>query len=153
MQTNYGNSPNTKPSSNRNNNNNRNSPPQSASQTSHESTTDLEDTRLKSLIREIRDAVGNTRRFWTKLPQSICDDVTRGSNDQSCWNGREAGKYLTPVVADGLLNQEHNGEVSVDVGRPDVHNNEQIFALKLITKKLESAHKGLNVDWPSSTSG
>jgi hypothetical protein len=39
--------------------------------------------------------------------------------------------------------------VSVNTGRTDGFINEQIFALKLITKKLESAHKGQNVEWPS----
>ncbi len=71
----------------------------------------------------------------------------------SCWTGQDAGKYANPVVGDGLNNQEHNPEVSVDIGRPDVYINEQIFALKLITKKIESAHKGQNVDWPASISG
>ena len=46
--------------------------------------------------------------------------------------------------------QERNPEVHVDVNRPDVNINEQILALKLMTKKLESAHKGQNVQWPTS---
>ena len=47
--------------------------------------------------------------------------------------------------------QERNPEVHVDVNRPDININEQILALKLITRKLESAHKGQNVEWPAST--
>ena len=120
---------------------------------SQESFSDLENTRLKSLIREIRDSMNSAKKFWTGVPQLLCKDVSQGSNDQSCWNGREAGAYTTPVFGEGLLAQESNQEVSVDAGRPDVYINEQIFALKLITKKLESAHKGQNVDWPSSTGG
>ena len=55
-------------------------------------------------------------------------------------------------MADGLAYQDRNPEVRVDINRPDVDINEQIFALKLITKKLESAHKGQNVNWPSTSS-
>ena len=55
------------------------------------------------------------------------------------------------LVGDGLAYQDRNPEVRVDINRPDVDINEQIFALKLITKKMESAHKGQNVDWPSTS--
>ena len=70
--------------------------------------------------------------------------------EQPCWNGRDAGKYLNSVVRDGLASQELNPEVPVDISRPDVDINEQIFALKLITKKLESAYNGQPVEWTSS---
>ncbi len=48
------------------------------------------------------------------------------------------------------LLQENNPEVRVDISRPDVYINEQIFSLKLITKKIENAHKGQNIDYPHS---
>ena len=131
-----------------------------------------EDTRLKNLIRDIRSSSNETKDFWTKLPFELCkievtSDMTsatssrlRGGqarsrygrqNEENCWNGRESGRYTASVVLDGLAQQEKNPEVKVDVNRPDVDINEQILALKLITKKLESAHKGLNVDWPSTS--
>ena len=31
-----------------------------------------EDTRLKNLIRDTREAMNNTRQFWTKLPYDLC---------------------------------------------------------------------------------
>ena len=71
---------------------------------------------------------------------------------QQCWNGSDAGKYLNAVVDDGFTSQELNPEVQVDVSRPDVDINEQIFALKLISKKLESAYNGQPVEWSSSPS-
>ena len=49
------------------------------------------------------------------------------------------------------MNQDRNPEVRVDISRPDVDINEQILALKLITKKLESAHNGHDVEWPSTS--
>ena len=52
------------------------------------------------------------------------------------------------VVGDGLAAQERNPEVDVDISRPDVQINEQIFALKLATNKLDAAYNGHTVEWP-----
>ena len=123
-----------------------------------------EDTKLKNLIREIRDSVGTAKGFWTRLPYDLCEDDSLGSGDEfvaggrgrkrsgrdpECWNGRDAGIYRNPIVSDGLVNQETNPEVEVDISRPDIDINEQIFALKLMTKNLEKAYNGQNVDWPT----
>ena len=127
------------------------------------------DTRLKNLVRDIRTSLNNTRNFWIKLPYDVCRDNneknggnrnqwssgnsrgTRYSQNGNCWNGKDAGRYTKALVSDGLLMQERNPEVHVDVNRPDIYINEQILSLKLITRKLESAHKGQNVEWPTST--
>jgi len=127
------------------------------------------DTRLKNLVRDIRTSLNNTRNFWIKLPYDVCRDNneknggnrnqwssgnsrgTRYSQNGNCWNGNDAGRYTKALVSDGLLMQERNPEVHVDVNRPDIYINEQILSLKLITRKLESAHKGQNVEWPAST--
>ena len=73
-----------------------------------------------------------------------------GEAEEQCWNGSEAGKYSNSVVRDGLASQEMNPEVPVDISKPDIGINEQIFALKLITKKLESAYNGQPVEWANS---
>ena len=168
----------------------------------------IEETNLKSLVKEIKMSVEDAKGFWTRLPYAMCrsqeipisegdsrrrpprpssgpsssgsrgqrrhskrqsksqEELERvrgrsnhynkgggGGNrgvEQQCWNGRDAGKYLNSVVRDGLASQELNPEVPVDISRPDVEINEQIFALKLITKKLESAYNGQPVEWSSS---
>ena len=173
----------------------------------------IEETKLESLIKEIKMSMENAKGFWTRLPYNMCkgrdveegggvsDFVGRKSGSgrrlsafggrgsrrrpdrhgtseeepelhygrgdkrnhytgvgdnrgpvQQCWNGSDAGKYLNTVVGDGFTTQELNPEVQVDVSRPDVDINEQIFALKLITKKLESAYNGQPVEWSSSPS-
>ena len=134
-----------------------------------------QDTRLKNLIRETRLAINNTRSFWTQLPYELCR-APIGSNTQQltgrsrsagqrsrygrggdsseghCWNGRATGRYTNAIVSDGLVHQDRNPEVRVDIHRPDVDINDQIVAIKLITKKMESAHQGQDVKWPTSTS-
>ena len=63
-----------------------------------------------------------------KLPYTLCEEEAKAKSDQSgsCWNGHDADKYTNPVVSDGLVNQEHNPEVNVDISRPDVYINEQV---------------------------
>ena len=73
-----------------------------------------------------------------------------GDLNSNCWNGHDAGTYPNSVVNDGLVNQDRNPEVRVDISRPDIDINEQIFALKLMTKRLENAYNGQPVEWPSS---
>ena len=57
------------------------------------------------------------------------------------------GVYSKPVVDFGLANQEHNPEVSVDTSRQNADINEQIYALKRMTKKIENAFNGHAVEW------
>ena len=143
---------------------------------------------MKTLIKEIKTSVEETKGFWTRLPYGMCQDEGVGNNgggssrssrrrsrqrghnaeanerqqnhynngsggyaQSRCWNGRDAGKYMNAVVSDGLANQEANPEVSVDISQPDIYINEQIFALKLMTKKLESAYNGQPVMWASKS--
>lgn len=67
-----------------------------------------------------------------------------------CWNGTSAGQYASNLVGEGLRPQESNPEVRVDVSRQDIDINEQILALRRMTKHLEDAINGQDVNWPSS---
>ncbi len=56
-------------------------------------------------------------------------------------------RYMPEVMGDGVMNQNNNPEVDVDVRKPNVVVNQQILQLKLITNKLKNAYSGLDVDW------
>jgi hypothetical protein len=101
-QATYGNVGSAKPAPIRNSNKNSGAGNAAASTASP---ADLEDTRLKSLLREIREAVGSSKRFWSRLPQTLCEEETKGSSELNCWNGRDAGKYSLAVVGDGFHSQ------------------------------------------------
>jgi hypothetical protein len=110
-------------------------------------------TNLDSLVNEILGQVKDTKGFWSRLPYILCQnpEVGTGSKDsleQNCWNGRERGVYTSRLVQDGLANQGQNPEVAVDVSVADTDINELIFALKLVTNKLENAYNGHAVEWP-----
>merc|ERR1719317_1333268 len=109
-------------------------------------------TNLDILVNEIVAKVKDTKGFWTRLPYILCQNPEVGSGkdkvEQNCWTGRDRGVYSNKVVNDGLASQEQNPEVDVVTSRPDVDINEQIFALKLVTNKLENAYNGHSVEWP-----
>jgi hypothetical protein len=109
-------------------------------------------TNLDTLVNDIMVKVKDTKGFWTKLPSILCRNPEVGSGkeavEENCWNGRDRGYYQHKVVGDGLAAQDGNPEVEVDVSRPDIAINEQIFALKLVTSKLEAAYNGHSVEWP-----
>ena len=66
-----------------------------------------------------------------------------------CWNGKDAGKYTNSIVSDGLVHQEYNPEVPIDLTRfpADAQINQQMRILRSITNKIENAHQGKNVEW------
>jgi len=128
--------------------------------------------KLKTLINGVKDNVADFKGFWTKLPYDMCKDDHReiapprnryhqqpatsgggraihsGGSADKCWDGQHAAaEYGAGVVRDGLVHQEYNPEVSVDVGKVDREVKQQMNALKSITKKMVQAIKGEHVDW------
>ena len=56
-------------------------------------------------------------------------------------------RYRPEVMGDGVINQNNNPEVDVDVMKPNFVIQQQLLQLRLITNKLRNAYKGLDVDW------
>ena len=54
---------------------------------------------------------------------------------------------MPEVMRDGVRAQNSNPEVEVDMRKPNSVINQQILQLKLITNKLASAYRGIDVDW------
>jgi glypican 4 (K-glypican) len=107
---------------------------------------------LDTLVNDIMTSVKGTKGYWTKLPYILCQNPEVGSGKESvehnCWNGRERGSYGQRMIGDGLAAQDQNPEVQVDSSIADTDINEQIFALRLVINKLESAYNGHTVKWP-----
>ena len=107
---------------------------------------------LDTLVNDIMTNVKGTKGYWIRLPYILCQNPEVGSGkesvEQNCWNGRERGTYTQRLMADGLAAQDQNPEVTVDSSIADTNINEQIFALRLVINKLESAYNGHTVKWP-----
>jgi len=109
-------------------------------------------TTLDILVTDIISKAKDTKGFWIRLPEILCQNPTIGTGkekvEQNCWNGRDRGTYSGRVTGDGLAAQDQNPEVEVDIGRPDQAINEQILSLKLTSNMLVNANRGQPVKWP-----
>lgn len=59
-------------------------------------------------------------------------------------------RYDSPVVLDGLKNQQFNEEVLVDPKRQSASLSEQVFTLKSVSMQLKNAFNGQDVEWIDS---
>lgn len=108
-------------------------------------------TSLDRLIQNIRKRFKRIKNYWSKLPQTMCNNeqISGGpqKRDADCWNGFHQAKYDNST----LLNQQNNS-VSSELldGHLNSFVNQQLLALKLITSKLKDAYNGMDVEWPDS---
>ncbi|XP_056611078.1 glypican-6b isoform X2 [Triplophysa dalaica] len=116
--------------------------------------------RLDRLVGDIKEKLRHFRKFWSWIPEGICqeENVAALDGDDDCWNGVSKGRYVPEVLKDGLTHQVNNPEVGVDITRPDALIRQQIAALRAMTNKLKNADDGNDMyfqdsDDDSSTSG
>jgi glypican 4 (K-glypican) len=52
------------------------------------------ESNLDKLVKEIRQKVKDTRKFWSNLPYTACnnDDFASAGNSDSCWNGQSVNR-------------------------------------------------------------
>jgi glypican 4 len=50
---------------------------------------------LDKLVKEIRQKVKDTKKFWSNLPSATCinDDVAPAGSSDNCWNGQAINRY------------------------------------------------------------
>lgn len=59
-------------------------------QASEQDEQDIQEPMIDRMVRDIRQKVSNSRRFWTQLPYMLCNNeevAEPPANDASCWNG------------------------------------------------------------------
>ncbi|KAK0139166.1 Glypican-6 [Merluccius polli] len=109
-------------------------------------------TSLDRLINNIKKKLGESKRFWSKLPDEICSGGNRTEPDEEgCWNSHARGRYFPEVVKEGLTNQLNNPEVELDITRPNSFIRQQIMSLRVMTNKLKSAYNGNDIYFQDSS--
>ncbi|XP_014294388.1 glypican-6 [Halyomorpha halys] len=103
--------------------------------------------KLESVLSETRTALKDTKNFWQKFPYHMCGKGMTANAQDPCWNGKSKDRYVTDVIGDGIVNQQKNPEVTVDVSQPNSLVNEQVFTLKTMNNRLKSAYNGMDVEW------
>jgi glypican 4 len=55
----------------------------------YQAKSDSRESALDKLVKEIRQKVKDTKKFWSNLPYTACntDDFTPSGNNDNCWNG------------------------------------------------------------------
>ncbi|XP_065211439.1 glypican-6 [Planococcus citri] len=103
-------------------------------------------------IQEIGTQVLGTKYFWKRLPYHVCNDEMQVESNKTaaCWNGKSMGRYESPLVSDGLKNQQSNPEVTVDPKSHAHFLSDQILALKSVSTQLRNAYNGYDVEWIDS---
>uniref|UniRef100_H3D8Y7 Glypican 6a n=1 Tax=Tetraodon nigroviridis TaxID=99883 RepID=H3D8Y7_TETNG len=97
-------------------------------------------TSMDKMVVEVIRKLGESKRFWSELPDNICSsDSVAEPDEERCWNSHIQGRYFPEVVKEGLTNQMNNPEVHVDITRPDTLIRQQIMALRVMTNKLRNA--------------
>nr|ANS60428.1 GPC1-6 [Platynereis dumerilii] len=105
-------------------------------------------TSLDRLVRDIKEKISVAKDFWKDLPHSLCNELAAPQkNENHCWNGLTRSKYMPEVMGDGLLKQNNNPEVDVNVQHPNSVIAQQGMQLKVMINKLRNAHAGHDVDW------
>ncbi|XP_039964863.1 glypican-6 [Bactrocera tryoni] len=106
------------------------------------------DPNLDKLVREIRQRVKESKKFWSNLPHQICsnDEISTSSDvDGMCWNGHTIDRYMHPVTSEQSRNPEFPGNPATTSQTSQVAT--QLFYLKNVINHLRNAYNGQDVDW------
>uniref|UniRef100_A0A0A1XNS3 Glypican-6 n=1 Tax=Zeugodacus cucurbitae TaxID=28588 RepID=A0A0A1XNS3_ZEUCU len=106
------------------------------------------DPNLDKLVREIRQRVKESKKFWSNLPHQICsnDEISTSSDvDGMCWNGHTIDRYMHPVTTEQTRNPEFPGNPATTSQTSQVAT--QLFYLKNVINHLRNAYNGQDVDW------
>ncbi|XDV29849.1 hypothetical protein PO909_032883 [Leuciscus waleckii] len=104
--------------------------------------------RLQRLVMDIKEKLMRFRKFWSSLPESICQEEHVATvENENCWNGIEQGRFDPEVQKDVWILQENN---STDSSRPDAVVRQQIMALRMMSNKLKNAYHGTDLHFQDS---
>ncbi|KAL7021750.1 hypothetical protein ACKWTF_012006 [Chironomus riparius] len=105
--------------------------------------TDSRESALDKLVKEIRQKVKDTKKFWSNLPYTACnnDDFTPSRDNDVCWNGVGINRYI-PSKSNDTMPTRQSQIVA-----------QQLFTLKTTINHLKNAYNGNDVEWPDNDDG
>jgi glypican 4 len=117
---------------------------------------------LDKLVKEIRQKVKDTKKFWSNLPYTACnsDEFPTAGNSDSCWNGQTINRSVKKTI---LLMKFAIQTVNfiaryIQSTKPaDVPSNanarqnqvvaQQVHILKTTINHLKNAYNGNDIEW------
>uniref|UniRef100_A0A8W7K856 Glypican n=2 Tax=Anopheles albimanus TaxID=7167 RepID=A0A8W7K856_ANOAL len=116
---------------------------------------DNQEPMIDRLVKDIRQKVRDSKRFWAQLPYMLCnneDIAEQDQNDASCWNGTAVNRYQPIQSAeDSSSNPEFPNKVYQS--RPSTIVQQQLFVLRTAISHLDNAYVGHDVEWTDQEDG
>ncbi|XP_062379961.1 glypican-4 [Sardina pilchardus] len=110
-------------------------------------------TSLDRLVTDVKKKLKHAKKFWSTLPDTVCEGERVAIGDEECWNGTAKSRYESVVMNSGLANQVANPDVEVDISKPDVVIRRQIVVLKEMTTWLKAAYNGHDISFENEEDG
>ncbi|XP_052866854.1 glypican-6 [Anopheles cruzii] len=116
---------------------------------------DNQEPMIDRLVKDIRQKVRDSKRFWAQLPYMLCSNeeiAEQKINEDTCWNGTAIDRYR-PIVPPG--DPSYNPEFSNRVyqTRPSTVVQQQLFVLRTAINHLGNAYVGHDVEWTDQEDG
>ncbi|XP_065075788.1 glypican-6 [Ochlerotatus camptorhynchus] len=113
-------------------------------------TDDEDNTRepIDRLVKDIRQRVKDSKRFWSNLPYMLCNNeevAASPSSDGSCWNGHTVDRYLHGIASESEKNPEFPNRSAGS--RQSAIVQQQLFTLRTAISQLRNAYNGHDVEW------
>ncbi|XP_058821504.1 glypican-4 [Topomyia yanbarensis] len=103
---------------------------------------------IDRLVKDIRQRVKDSKRFWFNLPYMLCnneDVAALPSSDGSCWTGHTIDRYIHAVASEADKNPEFPNR-SVN-NRQSAIVQQQLYTLRTAISQLRNAYNGHDVEW------
>nr|XP_019558269.2 glypican-6 [Aedes albopictus]XP_019558270.2 glypican-6 [Aedes albopictus]XP_019558271.2 glypican-6 [Aedes albopictus]XP_029718982.1 glypican-6 [Aedes albopictus] len=113
--------------------------------------TDDEDSNrepIDRLVKDIRQRVKDSKRFWSNLPYMLCSNeevAASPSSESNCWNGHTVDRYLHGIASESEKNAEFPNRSASN--RQSAIVQQQLFTLRTAISQLRNAYNGHDVEW------
>uniref|UniRef100_A0A182NSP2 Glypican n=1 Tax=Anopheles dirus TaxID=7168 RepID=A0A182NSP2_9DIPT len=124
-------------------------------QTNDQDEQDNQEPMIDRMVKDIRQKVSNSKRFWTQLPYMLCNNdelAEQPSNDASCWNGTAVDRYQPNIII-GETDTNPEFPNRVFQARQSTIVQQQLFVLRTAISHLSNAYIGHDVEWTDQEDG
>uniref|UniRef100_A0A182JSI7 Glypican n=1 Tax=Anopheles christyi TaxID=43041 RepID=A0A182JSI7_9DIPT len=124
-------------------------------QTSEQDEQDNHEPMIDRMVKDIRQKVSNSKRFWAQLPYMLCNNeeiAEPPANDASCWNGTTVDRYQPNIIM-GETDTNPEFPNRVFQVRQSTIVQQQLFILRTAISHLSNAYIGHDVEWSDQEDG
>ncbi|XP_039448819.1 glypican-6 [Culex pipiens pallens] len=103
---------------------------------------------IDKLVKDIRQRVKDSKRFWSNLPYMLCNNeevAAPPASDGNCWNGNTVDRYLHVIASETEKNPEFPNRAANT--RQSAIVQQQLYTLRTAISQLRNAYNGHDVEW------